>query len=483
MNGSLGVILNITEMILALSCDQQRITEPTTVVDRLTDEWDLPVVVLTDPRENGERINRAIEAGATDVFPRTTTDAQYELVVERIASESDGLVVHELDTGEMLDVNERFCEMTGYSRDELLGQTVNLITADEEGYPYEQAKQLIRRAREEGAQLFEWRQQHKDGHTFPVEVHLTLVDLHGEQHVLASVRDITERKRREREYEQIFHGVQDTIVIQDPETSEPVDANETFLDRLGYEDVAEIRDVGFEELSAADAGYTKERAQELCQTVIDTGEPEIVEWQQRTKAGDSRWIEAKVDSAVIQGEERILSIQRDITERKRRERAIQALQDATERLQTAQTPEDVASITVEAASDALDLPMAICWFHDTDSDQLKPAAATDAVREEGLVSELSPDRYEYEVFLDGDVTEYTPSEHAVENPLKTGVLLPLAHHGLVAAGTYEDTDADSTVLDVAKALTDHVTTALDRVERDQAVRESERRFRLIADEL
>jgi len=86
--------------------------------------------------------------------------------------------------------------------------------------------------------------------------------------------------------------------------------------------VTEIRNKRFEELSAAEAGYTKERAQELCQTVTETGEAEVVEWEQKTKEGDSRWIEAKVDAAVIQGEERILSIQRDITERKRRERAI-----------------------------------------------------------------------------------------------------------------------------------------------------------------
>jgi hypothetical protein len=40
----------------------------------------------------------------------------------------------------------------------------------------------------------------------------------------------------------------------------------------------------------------------------------------------------------------VLASVRDITERKRRERAIQALQDATERLQSAQTPEEVATV-------------------------------------------------------------------------------------------------------------------------------------------
>ena len=482
-----------------------RIAEPTTVVERLTDERDLPVVVLTDPTEDGDTVARAIEAGATDVFPRTTTSVQYELVVERIASESrdpspttdgavdgqpyrevfenasDGLVVHEPDTGEMLDVNDRFCEMTGYSRDELVGETVDLVTADDEEYTYERARELIRRARNEGEHLSEWREQHKDGHTYPVEVHLTLVELHGEERVLASVRDITERKRREREYEQIFDMAGDGIVIHDPESGAVVDANQQIADLLGYDREAFL-DRPLSEFQATEKGAGGRQARELIRESAQRGGQEF-EWPLETSDGETVWVRARHEIGEIGGEERIVALLHDITERRRRERAIQALQNATERLQTAQTPEDVAAIAVETASDALGLPMAICWFHDDETGRLEPAAATDPVREAGLVSELSADRYEYDVFLEGDVTEYTPREQSADNPLETSVLLPLARHGLVAAGTYEHTDADSTVLDVAKALADHVTTALDRVERDQAVRESERRFRLIAERI
>jgi PAS domain S-box len=149
-----------------------RLREPMSAVDRLTSEQNIPVVVLTDPTGNGETVGRAIQAGATDIFPRTTTSEQYELVVDRIASEqaesttdwggrdepyreifenaSDGMVVHDPESGEILEVNEQYCEMTGFSRERLVGETVGLVSADAPEYSAERARERIQRARDEG---------------------------------------------------------------------------------------------------------------------------------------------------------------------------------------------------------------------------------------------------------------------------------------------------------------------------------------------
>lgn len=603
------------------------IQEPVEVIERLTDEREFPVVVLCDGSAGSERIAGAIEAGATDVFPRATENRQYELVVERIERQkatdrtegvrdykqayqqvfeniNEGLVVHEPESGRIVDVNERFCEMNGYEREELLDESIGKVTVPGEEYGEAAAQEKIQQARVEGPQLFEWRNQRSNGEIFPVEVFLTVVQLDGRERVLATVSDITELNRREREYEQIFNGVTESIVIQDPETAEIVDANETFLDRLGYGDMGEVREVGFEGLSVTEEGFTKERAREIHQRVLETGEPELVEWKQETKSGDHRWIEGKVDSAVINGEERVLSMQRDITERKRREReyeevfngvkdaitifnpetgeieeindayrdlfgyedletfqelgidglsvneegftgergkelirktwesgesetvewlaesvdgervwlevtlspaeihgkervlsiqrditerkhrerAIQSLQEATERLQTADTPAEVATIGAEAAGDTLDVPMSTCWLHDDDDECLRLVATTGAVPEDEVATEIPSDRYEYDLFREGVVREATHPNDA-QGFLDTGVFLPLGDHGLIAAGTRRPSRVGGRVLDVAQALADHLSTALDRVERAQAVQESERRFRLIANRI
>jgi PAS domain S-box-containing protein len=725
-----------------------RLSESMSVVDQVTSEQELPVVLLTDPRANGETVSGAIEAGATDVFPRTTTSAQYELVVERIASEragspsvtdrqgqrqpyrdifenaSDGMVVHDPETGEILEVNEEYCEMTGFSREELVGETVGLVTADAPEYSVERARERIQRAREEGAILFEWLNKHRDGTTVPVEVNLKLVELYGEERVLANVRDITERKRRERDYEEIFdkvtdaiavfdpesgnfvdvnnsyremfgyddlerirelgieglsaseegfteergaqliqevsetgeqrtvewqgerrdgerfwmestlapaeiggeervlsiqrditerkrreqeyeqifdgvndaiavfdpetgqitevnepyyemvgyddlarirelgieglsagaeftgqrgqelvrevsetgeprtvewqaetaggdriwlevtlspatvrgeervlsiqrditerkrrerefeeifNSVEDAIVVWDPDTMEVLDANGAYLEMLGYEDLAAVREQGVGGLSATEAGYTERRGQEIHQRVRRTGEPEMVEWQGETSDGERIWLEVKVTPAVIGGQERTVSIQRDITERKRREQMVRSLHDATDRLHKPETMRETCQTTVEVARDALDLPLTAFWRHreTADGPVLEPVAGTEPVQELDPLW-FRPGDEEYEAFRQREVRVHDPSEQFPENPLEASILLPIGDHGLLAAGKVGVEEYDEFVVDAARTLAGHVRTALDRVEREQAVRESERRFRLIA---
>jgi PAS domain S-box-containing protein len=419
---------------------------------------------------------------ARDVTERRRLEQTYREVFESV---SDGLVVHDPETGEITDVNERFCEMNGYEREELIGETVDFITAPE--HSYERAQERIEAAREEGPQLFEWQNQRKDGETVPVEVHLSVVDVHGEERVLGSVRDITQRKRREREYEQIFDGVKESIVVQDPETAGIVDVNEAFLSRLGYEDVETVREQGFEAVSATADGFTKERAQKLCRRIAETGESETVEWQQVTKSGDKHWIEATLVATEIRGEQRILSIQRDITERKRRERTVRALHESTDALQEAETPEDVAGAAVDAAGEVLDLWLPTCWLHGIDQPGvLSPVAASDAATElppgagPGV---LAPGDREYEIYDDGESGVYDPDELDGGRPPGDAILLSLGDHGLLGAVDRNGKGFDDVTLDAAEILARHVTAALDRVERERELRESERRFRLIADHI
>ncbi len=326
--------------------------EPAAVVRRLTETAELPVVVLGGSPGDDDTVARAIEAGATDVFPRTTASAQYELAVERLVAEgssestqrpaegdatyqeayealfekiSEGLVVHDPETGVIVDANERFCEMNGYERSELLGESIGMVLTDEEGYGPEAAKEMIQRARTEGPQRFEWRNQHRDGEVFPVEVDLTVIELGDAERVLASVQDITERKRREREYEQIFNGVKDPIAVFDPDTGEITDVNEPYHDMIGYDDLETIRELGIEGMSAGGEEYTEGRGVELIREVSETGEPTTVEWEAETASGDRRYLDITMSPAFIRGEERVLTIQRDVTERRRREQEFEQI--------------------------------------------------------------------------------------------------------------------------------------------------------------
>jgi len=442
----------------------------------------------------------------TDLTERKRREREYEQLFDGV---NDSITVHDPETAELLDVNEAFCDLLGYDRETILDMGIEGYSPSDEGYTMDQAREFVGEVVEsDEPRQTEWVVETRDGEKRWLEVKGTTVELGGELRYVSIDRDVTERKRREREYEQIFDGVNEAIVVQDPETARILDANQTFLDRLGYDTVEAVREAGFDELSASEAGYDRERAQELCQRVMEAGEPETVEWQQETRSGERRWIEAKVDAAVIRGEDRILSMQRDVTERKRRERLIRTLHEATDDLQDAETPEAVCEAAIDAATEVLDLWLPTCWLHEaggeceesggTSTDTLTPAASGDET--ENLPPgagprDLEPDDLEYEVYETGERRICDPDDLDGGTPPGDALLFPLGEHGLFGAverESEEDGDGDrhgtgggfdDVTLDVAGILARHVTSALDRVERARELRESERRFRLIADHI
>jgi PAS domain S-box-containing protein len=416
-----------------------------------------------------------------DITERRELERMYGDIFEGV---SDGLLVHDPETGDILEVNDRYCELTGYSREELLEGNIGLIVPDDPEYTREDALERIRRARTEGPQLFEFTVQRKDGDPFVGEISLRTIELRGEQRVLASVRDITERKRREQEYEQIFNGVNDAIAVWDPDTLELLDVNDAYLEMFGYETIDQLRTEGVSGLSVTEEGYTERRGREIHQRVAETGQPETVEWRGETRDGERVWNQVKVTPAVIGGQQRTVSIQRDITERKRREQMVRRLHDATERLQEAETIEVACQTAVDAAREVLELPLTTFWLHRerADGPVLEPVAATEPVQDVDP-SPFRPGDREYEAFRDGEMLEYDPSERFPENPLDAALVLPVGDHGLLGTGAVDVEAYDEFVVDAARTLAGHVRTALDRVERAREVRESERRFRLIAERI
>jgi PAS domain S-box-containing protein len=372
-----------------------QIAEPAATVEGLTERAEIPVVVLNDPAGDGDTIARVIEAGATDVFPRTTANAQYELAVERLLADSvstsnqagepaygeayealfekisEGLVVHDPETGVIVDVNERFCEMNGYERSELLGESIGTVLTEATAYGPEAAREMIQRARTEGPQRFEWRNQRRDDETFPVEVDLTVIELDGVERILASVQDITERKRREREYEQIFNGVNAAITVHDPAAQSMVDINETMAKWTGY-DRDELLAGGVELFSATEEGFIPERAYEVIRQVADSGKDRTIEWKIETVEGNYRWLESRTTTATIGGEQHVLGISQDITERKRRKREYEQIFNGVNDSITVHDPE---------TGELLDVNDAFC----------------------NLLG------YDREKVIESDVMEYTPS--------------------------------------------------------------------------
>lgn len=121
----------------------------------------------------------------------------------------------------------------------------------------------------------------------------------------------------EENYRSIFDAANDAIFIHDIESGRIIDANskacEMFL--YGEEELLRMR---LEDLGPGELPYSREDAMVVINKA-GSGEPQLFEWVAKDRAQRLFWVEINLKRAVIRGKYRILSIVRDITERKQTE--------------------------------------------------------------------------------------------------------------------------------------------------------------------
>ena len=89
-------------------------------------------------------------------------------------SANDAIFIHDPDTGAILDVNQKMCEMYGFSREEARQIDVGVLSAGEPPYTIQDALGWIAKAAQGEPQLFEWKAKDKSGRLFWVEVKMRL---------------------------------------------------------------------------------------------------------------------------------------------------------------------------------------------------------------------------------------------------------------------------------------------------------------------
>jgi PAS domain-containing protein len=147
--------------------------------------------------------------------------------------------------------------------------------------------------------------------------------------------------------------------------------------------------------------------------------------------------------------------------------------------------EDVADIGVTAAEDILDFSVNAVYLIGSDEEELKPVAHTEKVASVlGDVQSLPvDDSVAGRVYRRGESTaiDDVQQDSDVYNPesdLRAHMYLPLADHGVLIAGSEEKGVFDNHDIALAEILAGNLTAALDRIERDQAVRKQEQKLSL-----
>jgi len=129
------------------------------------------------------------------------SEAKYRTLFE---ASTDAIFLEDLE-GRILDCNTAACEMSGYTRDELIGLTVEALV------PEDVAAMLPALTGEElvwDGVLLESRNKRKNGEVYPVEVSTRMVSVADRRLVIAYVRDITRRKEEEARRQRLEARVQ-----------------------------------------------------------------------------------------------------------------------------------------------------------------------------------------------------------------------------------------------------------------------------------
>jgi PAS domain S-box-containing protein len=178
---------------------------------------------------------RLAEARQTAENALRASEASYRALFD---SSNDAIYVHDIETGRVLDVNAKTCELHGYDIDTFLERGLEIIDTGVWPFTAENAAGYMRRAAAGEPQVFEWLARHRGGNLFWLEVKLQRVLINGKERLLANARDIDDRKRAEEALQRSYAELERRV---DERTTELERANRAL--RAAKEEAERAREV------------------------------------------------------------------------------------------------------------------------------------------------------------------------------------------------------------------------------------------------
>ena len=459
----------------------------------------LPFILYTS-RGSEALASEAISAGVTDYLQKGTGTSQFDVLANRVRNaveqyhsrrslerteallEAAGDAVYALDLhGHLTAVNEALVEWTGYSRERLLGSHASLVLGEED---IERGREAVRELLETDREVvqFDGTLHTADGETLPVEARVTLLEADGTvQGSTGVLRDIAKRKERERElerYESIFEELEDAVYVLD-EDETIVYVNSSYASMKGV-DGSEL--VGDPITKWAD-GETVALARDAREKLRD-GERNVGVVEDVFNVADGGTIPAELRLISISrdgGRTERVGVIRDITERTKYERRLEALSETAQELMAATSRQEVARLGAETARDVLGLDANGVHLYDEEKDALVPVATTDEGQD--LVAELpafsGEDSIAWRVYQRGepravDDVHADPDIYNPDSPVRGELYLPVGEYGILIACSPTPESFDQRDVVLGEILAGSIATALEQVERTEQLRERER---------
>jgi PAS domain S-box-containing protein len=263
---------------------------------------------------------------ARDITARKQAEAALRLSEERFAKTFQaspmGIGLSRLSDGTIIDVNESWTQLTGYTREEAIGQrgmTLNLWATSADRARVIGPLQEQRRVREVETSF-----RRKTGQIYQASVSADVIEISGEPCVLMLSRDITAQKqaqdalrRSEERFARVFHASPVGIAISRLADGVFIEVNETWLTMSGYRREEVVGQSG----TALGLWSTPQDRERLLTTVRDQGAIRLQETRYRRRSGEVRDSLMSFEMIEIDGEPCLLGTIQDITERKQAEQA------------------------------------------------------------------------------------------------------------------------------------------------------------------
>ncbi len=224
--------------------------------------------------------------------------------------------------------------MYQYPESEMLGKSLTLVVP-----PFERAslEEIIKKDHPtEGIDFSKPMDRlgyKKDGSVFPVEISIAEWKRDNKRFFTHIIRDITERKaaekkikQSEKEYRELFANAHEPILLIRPESEIIIEANERACKVYGYEH-SEFVGMSLKEISK-----DVSRGEEKISETLSKGYFINFETIQYNKEGKELYFEVNASVIEYNGEQVILSLNRDITDRVLAERSLQDYKNKLEKL-------------------------------------------------------------------------------------------------------------------------------------------------------
>jgi PAS domain S-box-containing protein len=284
------------------------------------------------PRERIEMGSRITEIERSGNEALQESEERFRAIFDSV---NDAIFIHDLETGAIVDVNQRMCEMYGFTHEEALRLRATDSSSGEPPYAEQDALNWVRKAATGEPQLFEWLAKHKTGRLFWVEVNMNRATIGKKERLVVTVRDITEREKAEaalreseRRYAGLFEALRDGFVSV-LMNGRIVETNPFFRSMVGYSE-EELNSMTYEELTPEKWHSLEENI--VQEQVLKRGYSEVYEKEYIRKDGTVFPLEIRTHLLRDENGEpvRMWGFVRDITDRKQAEETLQEYLKAVE---------------------------------------------------------------------------------------------------------------------------------------------------------